>query len=145
MLDCLIFETRSVLSEEMSQHQSLTALLWIPDKQKLKSRHWYFMTEKIIYLVTLDLSHSILWLWCTAFERENVWCFIKPLLAVLRGCCRARLFGTDVFKAKILRHLYLASIFFIYFLPYISPGNYSYKTTLPTKEMLSVYPMKLKK
>lgn len=70
----------------------------------------------------------------------------KPLLSVLKGCGRARLFVIDVFKAaQIQASLYKAFLFFICSLPYITPGNYAFKTTMPAKEMVSVYAMKLKK
>lgn len=64
---------------------------------------------------------------------ENVPCFITPY-AVLKGCCRARLFDRGCFQSNANSGTSLyGSLFFICFLSYISPGNCSFKTTLPTK------------
>lgn len=64
---------------------------------------------------------------------------MKPLLAVLRGYYRTRLFGR-CFQSNTNVGI---PLFFICFLLYITPGNYTFKTTFATKEMVSVYAMKL--
>lgn len=47
---------------------------------------------------------------------ENVWCFIKPLLAALRGCCRARPFGTGCFQSNTNLGISLCGFFIFHLL-----------------------------
>lgn len=77
--------------------------------------------KRIFYLVTIDLSHSILWVRRAVFERECV--VLLQTVARRRGCCRARIFYRMFSKQHKFRHLFIkASLYFIRSLPSISPG-----------------------